>query len=118
MLSGEDRLTAVSAGSTAERLCGDLADDAMGEQLHRDLDRGEGEHLERALRILAEVTTEPELLTYAAARHVVGRVPARRYALRLLVAAGADEVEARRIQAARGHGWSTPQAEKWRPDSG
>ncbi len=117
MLSRQDRLTAVSLGATAERLCGEPLDDlsdALGARLAADLDRGEGEHLDRALAVLADISTDPVLLTHAAARLTTEpQVPQRHNALRLLVAAGADEAEARRIQAARGKGWRTPQASRY-----
>ena len=60
------------------------------------------------------ISTDPALLAEAAARLTTDpQVPQRRNAFRLLIAAGADEQEARRIQAARGKGWRTPQAERY-----
>jgi hypothetical protein len=110
-----DRLTAVSLGATAERLCGSHAPDALGEALAADLDAGGGPYLEQALATLAAISTDPRLLTEAAARLTTPpAVPQRANALRLLVAAGADEQQARRIQAGRGRGWTTPQADPWR----
>lgn len=117
MLSRQDRLTAASLAATAERLAGSHADDALGEALAADLDRGSGEHLDAALATIAAITTDPRLLTEAAARLTTEpAVPQRTNALRLLAAAGADQAEARRVQAARGKGWRTPQAEPWRAD--
>ncbi len=112
----EDRLTVASLAATAERLAGSHADDALGYVLGADLDRGHGPALDQALATIGGITVDPRLLTEAAARLTTEpAVPQRVNALRLLVAAGADEAEARRIQAGRGKGWRTPQAEPWRP---
>ncbi len=115
----EDRLTVASLAATAERLAGSHADDALGEALGADLDRGHGAALDQALATIGGISTDPRLLTDAAARLTTEpAVPQRVNALRLLAAAGADEDEARRIQAARGRGWRTPQAEAWKPQPG
>ncbi len=107
------------AAGTALRLCGEPSDDqsdALGEALHVQLDAGGGVLVDRAVAVLHAVTADPTVLCEAAAMFTVPpATPMRCYALRLLVAAGADEGEARRIQAARGKGWETPQAEAWEP---
>lgn len=122
-LSRTDRLTAVSLGSTAERLCSEPLDelgDGMGRHLADDLDAGSGPYLDKALTILAAISTDRQLLAHAAARFTAAAYqhPVGHDALRLLVAAGADLNEAQRIQAARGGGWSTPQAEPWQDQTG
>jgi hypothetical protein len=100
--------------ATAQRLCSapsDGDDDAYGEALHVQLDAGGGVLVDRAVAVLHAISADPGVLDEGAARLTTEpRTPLKCYALRLLVAAGADEVEARRIQAARGKGWSTPQA--------
>lgn len=116
MLSRDDRLKVARMTGTALRLCGAEADDALGEPLHVQLDAGGGELVERAVSVVHAISAESEVLHQAAAMFTLPpTTPMRCYALRLLVAAGADEGEARRIQASRGKGWRTPQAEAWKP---
>jgi hypothetical protein len=117
MLSRADRIRVAQVSGTALRLCGSEADDALGEALHLQLDADGGVLVDRAAAAIHAVSADPVVLCEAAAMFTVPPgTPMRRYALRLLVAAGADEAEARRIMAARGKGWSTPQAEAYRPD--
>lgn len=117
MLSKADRLKVARITGLAMRLAGDHADDAMGEVLAADLDRGEGEHLTAAIVAVHAISADPVVLNESAAMYTVKpETEQRRIALRLLVAAGADLAEAERIQAARGKGWVTPQADAWRPD--
>lgn len=117
MLSRADRIRVAQVSGTALRLCGSEADDALGEALHGQLDTGGGVLVDRAVATVHAVSADPVILCEAAAMFTVPpTTPMRRYALRLLVAAGADEDEARRIMAARGKGWSTPQAEAWKRD--
>ncbi len=107
--------------ATAERLCStpsDGDDDAYGEPLHVQLDAGGGDLVDRAIAVLHAISADPAVLTEGAAMLTTEpQTPLKCYALRLLIAAGADEGEARRIQARRGKGWSTPQAEAWKADS-
>jgi hypothetical protein len=107
--------------ATALRLCSPPSagdDDAYGEPLHVQLDAGGGPLVDRAVAALHAISADPRLLSEGAAMLTTEPVtPLKCYALRLMVAAGADEAQARRIQAGRGRGWSTPQAEAWMPDS-
>lgn len=115
-MSTPQQIAAARSAAAAERLCGTWGDDAMGEPLHADLDRGDGEHLTRALGFIHAITRDPGVLTEGATRLTTEpRTPGRVYALRLMVAAGADEEQARQIMARRGKGWVTPQAEAWKP---
>lgn len=117
MLSRDDRLKVARMTGTALRLCGAEAADALGEPLHVQLDAGGGELVDRAVAVIHGISSDQVVLSQAAAMFTLPpTTPMRCYALRLLVAAGADEDEARRIQASRGKGWSTPQAEPWTPN--
>ncbi len=106
--------------ATAQRLCSTPSpgdDDAYGEPLHVQLDAGGGGLVDRAVEVLHTISADPAVLNEGAAMLTTEpRTPLKCYALRLLVAAGADEEQARRIQEQRGKGWRTPQAEAWRPD--
>jgi hypothetical protein len=112
VLSAQDRIKVAKVSGTALRLCGSLAGDALGEPLHVQLDAGGGDLVDRAVAVVHAISADPIVLSEAAAMFTTPpATPMRCYALRLLVAAGADEGKARRVQAARGKGWSTPQAE-------
>lgn len=106
LLSRVRRLQVAALTGTVLRLCGGLS----GDLLEADLDAGEGPALDAAVAEIHAIATDRVLLAEAAAMFTVApATPARRDALRLLVAAGADEGEARAIQAARGGGWQAPQ---------
>ncbi len=114
MLSKRDRIKVAQVSGTALRLVGDHADDALGEALHVQLDTGGGDLVDRAVALIHQISADPVVLNEAAAMMTAPpATPARCDALRLLAAAGADEGEARRIMAARGGGWSTPQAKAY-----
>ncbi len=114
------------AADIAMRLCDqprgpvpDPDDDRVGGALHVQLDAGGGELVDRAVAVIHAITADPVLLNEGAAWLTTPPVtPMRHYGLRLLVAAGADEDEARRIMAGRGKGWSTPQAQSYREATG
>lgn len=112
-----DRLKVASLTGLAARFVG-----AFGEQprnaalrLQAYLEAGRDPHgvVAAAVAALHEVSTDPNLLTEAAAMYspdgngyVYG--PA---ALRLLKAAGANLDQAVKVKAGRGNGWVTPQAQ-------
>ncbi len=102
VLSRDERLRVAQASGTALRLCGDTADDALGEALHIQLDAGGGDLVDQAVATIHATSADPVVLSEAAAMMTTPpATPMRCYALRLLVAAGADEQEARRIMAGR-----------------
>lgn len=114
MLSREDRIKVAQVTGTVQRLLMNHAEDGMGEALMGDVDAGRGEFLDRARAILHAISDDPQILCEASAMFTTPpSTPVRLYSLRLLVLLGADEAEARRIQAARGRGWRTPQAKAY-----
>ncbi len=104
-MSTRRQIQAAQLPALAERLCReprDPGDDALGQPLHVQLDAGGGELVDQAVAALHQISTDPAVLNEGAARLTTPpATPLRCYALRLMVAAGADEDEARRIMAGR-----------------
>ncbi len=104
-MSTRRQIQAAQLPALAERLCAeprDPRDNGLGAALHVQLDAGGGELVDKAVAALHAISTDPQVLNEGAARLTAPpATPMRCYALRLMVAAGADEAEARRIMAAR-----------------
>lgn len=112
-----DRLAVASLTGLAARFVGGFGEQSRDAALRLQayLEAGRDPHgiVAAAVAALHEISTDPHLLTEAAAMYspagngyVYG--PA---ALRLLKAAGADLDEAVKVKAGRGNGWVTPQAQ-------
>lgn len=121
VLSRADRITAAGITGVVEGHAAGINDRAATfDELVSDLAAGHGPALEAAVteireRLPDDETRAQQIMDEAAARYTRRSAPHHGRALQLLVAAGADEDEARRIMDRRGGGWRTPQAEAWKP---
>jgi hypothetical protein len=119
-LTRDDRITCAGIQGVAEGHAGGITSRAATfDQLCADLAAGEGPALAAAVeeireRLPADPARAQQILDEAAARFTMRSAPHHGRALAILVYAGADENTARTIQAARGRGWRTPQAEPYR----
>jgi hypothetical protein len=119
-MNQDDRNICAGIQGVAEGHAGGITSRAATfDQLCADLDAGNGPALQAAVeeireRLPADPARAQAIMDDAAARYTMRSAPHHGRALAILVHAGADEEQARQIQAGRGRGWTTPQAKPCR----